>query len=84
MVAPTASRLINPTDPRDCDALDLRAVWRAMPSYGPSWDAAIELGIDIVQFEYNLSLTPTERLLQHHEMAQTFERLHGVALAEHA
>ena len=74
---------VDPTNPKDCDDLDLRAVWRASyPSYGPSWDAAIEMGIDMSQLEHNLTLTPTERLLQHEEMMRTFELLHEGAHAK--
>lgn len=76
---------MDPTDPRDCDALDLRPVWREQyPSSGPAWDRAIEMGIDPAQLLHNLSLTPMERILQLHEMTKTYERLHGAALSEHA
>ncbi|GMU60684.1 MAG: hypothetical protein AMXMBFR34_24470 [Myxococcaceae bacterium] len=69
--------------PEDCTALDLRPVWRAnFPSAGPAWDAALDMGIDMGQLEFNLSLTPTERLLQHEQMMRTFETLHGAALPE--
>ncbi len=75
---------MNPCDPKDCDALDVREVLRQVhPSYGPDWDAAIELGIDVGRLEYNLSLTPNERLQQLQEMTDTYERLHE-AKTEHA
>lgn len=46
--------------------IDLRPVFREhWPSYGPDWDRAIELGIDVAQLERNLSLTPEQRLLNH-------------------
>jgi hypothetical protein len=71
---------VDPTDPKASSELDLRPFWRASyPSYGPAWDAAIEMGIDISQLEYNLSLSPTERLIQHEQMMRTFELLHGTA-----
>ncbi len=54
-----------------------------MKSYGPAWHAAIEQGIDMVQLEYNLSLTPTERLLQHERLLREFELFHGAALSAH-
>ena len=74
---------MDPADPRESSVLDLCPVWRAaFPSYGPDWDKAIEMGIDVSQLEYNLSLTPTQRLEQHEEMARTFELLHGAALAK--
>ncbi len=67
---------MDPTKPEDCDALDLRPVLRRVyPSYGPEWDAAIDFGIDVGQIEHNLSLTPTERLLQLDEMTHTYEQL---------
>ncbi|MCU0698697.1 MAG: hypothetical protein MUC96_19520 [Myxococcaceae bacterium] len=76
---------MDPTNPKDCDALDLRPVWRAQyPSSGPAWDRAIEMGIDPVQLLANLELTPTERLLQLDEMTRLYERLHATAAAAHA
>lgn len=35
------------------------------------------MGIDISQLEYNLSFSPTERLLQHEQMMRTFELIHN-------
>jgi hypothetical protein len=68
------------TKPEDCDALDLRPLWRQQyASRGPAWLAIIELGIDPGQLLHNLTLTPTQRLLQLDEMTRTSERLHGVA-----
>lgn len=40
---------------------ELRA---AFPSYGPSWDRAVELGIDVSLLLENLKLTPEQRLKQ--------------------
>ncbi len=40
---------------------ELRA---AFPSYGPDWDKAVEMGIDVSLLLENLKLTPTERLKQ--------------------
>ncbi len=75
---------MDPRNPQDCDRLDVREVLRrTYPSYGPAWDAAIEMGIDVGRLEYNLSLTPHERLLQLHEMTQTYELLRSAA-TEHA
>jgi hypothetical protein len=75
---------VDPTNPKDCDALDLRPVWRASyESSGPAWDAALEMGIDMNQLMYNLSLTPTERLMQLDSMAKTFAQVHGSALPKH-
>jgi hypothetical protein len=76
---------MDPTNPKDCSELDLRKVWRASyRTYGPAWEAAIEMGIDVGQLEYNLSLTPTERLLQHAQMTRSFELIHGAALPRHS
>lgn len=73
---------MDPADPKDCDELDLRPVWHAQyASYSPSWHHAIDLGIDPAQLLHNLSLTPTERLLQLDEMTRLYERLHGAATA---
>lgn len=40
---------------------------------GPAWRAAIAHGIDVSLLEANLSLTPTERLLQLQNMLLLFE-----------
>lgn len=37
---------------------------RAFPSYGPDWDRAVELGIDVSLLLENLALTPEQRLDQ--------------------
>ena len=50
-------------------------VGRDLPSYGPAWDAAIEYGIDVTLLDRNLSLTPTERLLQLDDMLATYQAL---------
>jgi len=55
---------------------DLRPVFRAhWPSYGPDWDRAIELGIDVAQLERNLSLTPEQRLLNLQRARQALQSL---------
>ena len=40
---------------------ELRA---AFPSYGPDWDRAVEMGIDVSLLLENLALTPGQRLAQ--------------------
>ncbi|MDP3236668.1 MAG: hypothetical protein Q8N26_28000 [Myxococcales bacterium] len=40
---------------------ELRA---AFPSYGPDWDRAVDLGIDVSLLLENLKLTPEKRLAQ--------------------
>jgi hypothetical protein len=37
---------------------------RSLPSYGPEWDAAIELGVDVAMILHNLELSPEQRLEQ--------------------
>lgn len=37
---------------------------RSLPSYGPEWDAAIELGVDVTMILHNLELSPQQRLEQ--------------------
>jgi uncharacterized NAD-dependent epimerase/dehydratase family protein len=37
---------------------------RSLPSYGPEWDAAIELGVDVMMILHNLELSPQQRLEQ--------------------
>lgn len=36
----------------------------AFPSYGPDWDRAVEMGIDVSLLLENLALTPGQRLAQ--------------------
>lgn len=62
---------------------------RALPSYGPEWDAAIAYGIDVTLLERNLRMTPAERIRQLDETnrwrAQLRERLPSpIASAEDA
>lgn len=63
--------------PVDVDApIDLRPVFREhWPSYGPDWDRAIDLGIDVAQLERNLALTPEQRLLNHQRARQAVKLL---------
>lgn len=63
--------------------IDLRPVFqREWPSYGPAWDRAIELGVDVAELERNLRLTPEQRILQHQRMLRLAEALRaGVAHA---
>ena len=71
---------MDPTNPKECDALDLRPVMKSVyPSYGPSWDQAIEMGIDVGQLEANLVLSPHERLMQLHEMNRTYELIRAAS-----
>jgi hypothetical protein len=45
--------------------IDLRPVFRSeWPSYGPAWDRAIEMGIDVAELARNLRLTPEQRIVQ--------------------
>lgn len=47
----------------DFDALDRRAWMRqALPDYGPDWQAAIEMGVDVVELDVRLHWTPDQRL----------------------
>jgi len=58
--------------------MDRKEMLLAMyPDAGPAWREAIEHGIDVSLLEYNLSLTPEQRLLQLEEML----RLHHEATA---
>lgn len=47
----------------------------AFPSYGPDWDRAVELGIDVSLLVENLSLTPTQRLAQLEALLEETEAL---------
>lgn len=57
------------------DDIDRRKILRKHPSYGPDWDAAIEFGIDVIQLEENLRLTPEERILQLEALVQLHEEI---------
>ena len=37
---------------------------RSLPSHGPEWDAAIEMGVDVMMILRNLELSPQQRLEQ--------------------
>ena len=43
------------------DDFDRRRWLRQQPSYGPSWDLAIEFGIDVSMIEANLAMSFEER-----------------------
>ena len=51
---------------------ELRA---AVPSYGPDWDKAIDMGIDVSMLLENLSLTPTERLKRLEDLLNEIDAL---------
>jgi hypothetical protein len=51
---------------------ELRA---AFPSYGPNWDRAVELGVDVSLLDENLSLTPGQRLAQLEQLLVETEAL---------
>lgn len=43
--------------------------FRALPSYGPAWDAAIEAGVDVAMLLHNQRLSPAQRLAQMQQAA---------------
>ncbi len=47
----------------DFDALD-RSAWmrQALPDFGPDWQAAIEMGVDVVELDRRLRWTPDGRV----------------------
>lgn len=51
---------------------ELRA---AFPSYGPDWDRAVDMGIDVSLLLENLKLTPLERLRQLERLLNETDRL---------
>jgi hypothetical protein len=51
---------------------------RAFPSYGPDWDKAIEMGIDVSMLLENLKLTPDERLKQLEDLLNETQGLKAV------
>lgn len=65
--------------------IDLRPIFRSeWPSYGPDWDAAIEMGVDVAELERNLALTPEQRIVQKHRTRQAIELLRaGLFSARH-
>lgn len=44
--------------------MDAKTLREHLPSYGPDWEAAIDMGIDVSLLEENLRLTVEERLLE--------------------
>lgn len=56
---------------------------RALPSYGPAWDAAIEAGIDVTMLEQNLRLTPAERLQQMQQANRFLAEVQARTVPEH-
>ncbi len=63
--------------------IDLRPIFRdEWPSYGPAWDRGIELGIDVADLEYNLQLTPEQRIVQHQRTLRVMEAMR--AAVDHA
>jgi hypothetical protein len=36
----------------------------AFPSFGPDWDRAVEMGVDVSLLLENLTLSPTQRIAQ--------------------
>ncbi|MBM4343143.1 MAG: hypothetical protein FJ100_07165 [Deltaproteobacteria bacterium] len=47
----------------DFDALDRRAWYRSvLPDYGPTWQAAIDMGIDVGELDRRLRWTADERV----------------------
>lgn len=71
---------------RDEDGpIDLRPLFRSeWPSYGPHWDRAIEMGIDVAELERNLRLTPEQRILQHQRALRLAEALRAGMAARRA
>jgi len=51
----------------------------AFPSYGPDWDAAVDLGVDVSILLENLSLTPTERLARLEALVNETDALKAAA-----
>jgi hypothetical protein len=47
----------------------------AYPSYGPDWDRAVELGVDVSLLDENLSLTPAQRLERLEQLLNEVEAL---------
>lgn len=47
----------------------------AFPSYGPDWDRAVELGVDVSLLLENLSLTPMQRLIQLEQLVNESEAI---------
>lgn len=63
--------------------IDLRPIFHSeLPSYGPEWDRAIELGIDVAELERSLTLTPEQRIVQHQRALRLAEAVRaGMARA---
>ena len=55
---------------------------RSLPSYGPDWEAAIAVGVDVTMLEQNLRLTPAERIRQLDEANRFLEEIQARTLPE--
>lgn len=55
----------------------------AFPSYGPDWDRAVEMGIDVSLLLENLSLTPTQRLQRLQELVDATAELRAAVSRKH-
>ncbi len=63
----------------DAGDLGFPSEWarRALPDYGPDWQAAIDYGIDVSLLLENLALTPAERLARLQKVVEFHALLRG-------
>lgn len=55
--------------------MDANTLKACLHSYGPDWDAAVELGIDVSLLEETLQMTVEERLVALEELNRVAEEL---------
>lgn len=58
---------------------DVPPIWPPALAADPDWQAAIEMGIDVVLLESNLALTPAERVRQLGDMLTLAAEVQGSA-----
>ncbi len=62
--------------------MDAKTLKDCLPSYGPDWDAAVELGIDVSLLEETLQMTVEERLVALEGLNRVAEEL--LAAGQHS
>lgn len=81
-VDPTSNWSTVLTSERYIHNMDRRQLLRKLPSFGPAWDRAIDLGIDVALLEENLRLSPSQRVEQLHAMTQLIESIRPIDAAD--
>jgi hypothetical protein len=60
---------------RTLHGMDAKTIRELLPSRGPAWEAAIDMGIDVTLLDANLQMTVEERLLALVELNEVADEL---------